>query len=123
MDRIVAPPSAITGYHAHIYYDEGSRAEAAALREALDAHFQVVLGRWRDMPVGPHPQAMYQVIFAVEEFPQLVPWLMLHRGSLVVLVHPLTDDEYEDHAHHALWLGAKLPLKLDVLRHGPTESA
>jgi aromatic ring-cleaving dioxygenase len=120
---ITGPTGAITGYHAHVYYDEASRAEAAALREAVDAQFKVALGRWRDMPVGPHPQAMYQVAFGVEEFPRLVPWFMLNRGSLVVLVHPLTDDEYEDHAHHALWLGAKLPLNLAVLRHGPTEPA
>ena len=118
---ITGPTGGITGYHAHVYYDEASRAEAAALREAAEARFEVVLGRWRDMPVGPHPQAMYQMAFGVEEFPRLVPWLMLNRGSLVVLVHPLTKDEYEDHAHHALWLGAVLPLKLEVLRHGPTE--
>ena len=82
---ITGPTGAITGYHAHVYYDEASRAEAAALREAADARFKVVLGRWRDMPVGPHPQAMYQIAFGVEEFPRLVPWLMLNRGSLVVL--------------------------------------
>jgi DOPA 4,5-dioxygenase len=59
---------------------------------------------------------MYQVAFAVEDFPRLVPWLMLNRGELVVLVHPNTDDEYDDHAHHAVWLGAKLPLRLEVLK-------
>lgn len=120
---ITGPTGAITGYHAHIYYDAASRAEAAALREAAGARFKVVLGRWHDVPVGPHPQAMYQMRFATEEFPSLVPWLMVNRGSLVVLVHPLTDDEYEDHCHHALWLGAVLPLKLEVLHHGPTEPA
>ena len=120
---VTGPTGGITGYHAHVYYDEARRAEAAALREAMGARFKVVLGRWHDMPVGPHPQAMYQVAFGVEEFPRLVPWLMLNRGSLAVLVHPLTQDEYEDHAHHGLWLGAMLPLKLEILRHGPTESA
>ncbi|HUN44934.1 MAG TPA: DOPA 4,5-dioxygenase family protein [Stellaceae bacterium] len=114
------PVAAISGYHAHVYYDAASRTAAAALREAVAAHFQVVLGRWRDEPVGPHPQAMYQVAFAVEEFPRLVPWLMLSRGELVILVHPLTGDDYEDHAHHAMWLGAKLPLKLHTLVRGGT---
>jgi DOPA 4,5-dioxygenase len=114
------PATAITGYHAHVYYDEASRAAAAALRDALAARFQVVLGRWRDEPVGPHPEAMYQVAFPIEEFPRFVPWLMLNRGDLVILVHPLTGDDYVDHAHHALWLGAKLPLKLETLLHGST---
>jgi DOPA 4,5-dioxygenase len=59
---------------------------------------------------------MYQVIFPVADFARLVPWLLLNRGPLAILVHPNTDDEYADHAHHALWLGAKLPLRLDVLK-------
>ena len=107
---------AIEGYHAHIYYDPDSRPQAERLREAIGAAFEVQLGRWHDRPVGPHPQAMYQVAFPLAEFPRLVPWLMLNRGSLAVLVHPLTGDDYEDHAHHALWLGRVLSLDLESLR-------
>jgi len=108
----------ITGYHAHIYYDAATRSIAERLREGIGAQFKVTLGRWHDAPVGPHPQSMYQVAFPVEEFPRLVPWLMLNRHGLTVLVHPMTGDEYEDHARHGLWLGAILPLKLEVLRRG-----
>ena len=59
---------------------------------------------------------MYQVAFAPEEFGRFVPWLMLNRGGLDVLVHPQTGDAYADHTEHASWLGAPLPLRLDVLR-------
>jgi aromatic ring-cleaving dioxygenase len=45
-----------------------------------------------------------------------VPWLMLNRGGLAVLVHPLTDNAYDDHSKHALWLGTPIALKLDILR-------
>jgi aromatic ring-cleaving dioxygenase len=110
----------ITGYHAHIYYDATTREMAGVLREEIGRRFECTLGRWRDEPVGPHPTSMYQVAFPVAEFPRLVPWLMLNRRDLVVLVHPLTGDDYEDHAHHALWLGAKLPLKLEALHRGKT---
>lgn len=118
MDSASPDLSAITGYHAHIYYDPSStRDEAALIREQIATLFPAVrLGRWHDVPVGPHAVAMYQVAFAVEEFPRFVPWLMLNRGELAILVHPMTDDEYQDHAHHALWLGEKLPLRLEVLK-------
>ncbi|HUL10042.1 MAG TPA: DOPA 4,5-dioxygenase family protein [Candidatus Acidoferrum sp.] len=108
-------PSRIEGFHAHIYYDRETRLVAERLREAIGAGFAVQLGRWHDKPVGPHPVSMYQVAFAVPEFPRLVPWLMLNRESLSILVHPLTGNDYDDHAHHALWLGAPLPLRLDQL--------
>jgi aromatic ring-cleaving dioxygenase len=111
-------PARIAGYHAHVYYAPETRAVAERLRAAIGGGFAAQLGRWHDVPVGPHPTAMYQVAFEVAEFPRLVPWLMLNRGGLDVLVHPLTGDDYEDHARYALWLGERLPLRLDVLRRG-----
>jgi aromatic ring-cleaving dioxygenase len=62
---------------------------------------------------------MYQVAFEAEEFSTLVPWLMLNREGLDVLVHPLSGDSVADHTRFAAWLGAPLPLRLDVLRRGP----
>lgn len=105
----------ISGYHAHVYYDASTRDVAARIREALGAEFTVTLGRWHDKPVGPHPRWMYQVAFAPDQFPLLVPWLMLHRAGLDVLVHPDTGHALADHRDHALWLGEKLPLNFAAL--------
>jgi DOPA 4,5-dioxygenase len=116
MTEAAAEPVRIEGYHVHIYYDAKTRPQAAVLRTAIGDKFPVELGRFRDEPVGPHPEPMFQVKFAAEVFDALVPWLMLNRGGLDVLLHPLTDDAYADHSRHAAWLGAKLPLKLDGLR-------
>jgi DOPA 4,5-dioxygenase len=79
----------IVGFHAHIYFDNDSRDAAARVREGL-AQFEVQLGRWHDKPIGPHPQAMYQVAFLPTQFGKVVPWLMLHREELNILVHPET---------------------------------
>ncbi len=111
-----AETATITGYHAHIYYDEVSRATAARIREELDTRFEVQLGRWRDEPVGPHPRPMYQVAFAVDKFTEVVPWLMLNHDGLIVFIHPETGDDLADHSDHALWLGEKIDLKLDMFR-------
>lgn len=106
--------AAIEGYHAHIYYTQETKESAERIRAALGAQFAVALGRWHDVPVGPHPQSMYQVAFAPDEFARVVPWLMLHREGLSVLVHPETGDDYQDHATHSLWLGTPLPLRLEI---------
>ena len=111
-----AETTVIRSWHAHVYYDPGTRPAAERLREAIGAGFEVQLGRWHDEPVGPHPTSMYQVAFAVEEFPKLVPWLMLNRGVLSILVHPRTDDEVADHERLPLWLGRQLPLNIEMLR-------
>lgn len=59
---------------------------------------------------------MYQVAFATDQFDKVVPWLMLHREGLDILVHPNTRDAVTDHTDHALWLGEKLAVNLDPLR-------
>ena len=109
-------PGQIRGYHAHIYYDPTTKPVAARLREAIGSGFDVRVGNWHDEPVGPHPVSMYQIAFPVAEFAPLVPWLMLNRAGLNVLVHPETADAYDDHTINAMWLGTPLPLRLDVLR-------
>jgi aromatic ring-cleaving dioxygenase len=115
-----ADSSVISGYHAHLYYTPETRPIAERLRAAIGERFpQARVGNWHDEPVGPHPVAMYQVAFAVEYFPLLVPWLMLNRENLDVLVHPLTDDSVADHTRFALWLGSPLPLRVEALRKGP----
>lgn len=117
-----APPpidaSAIAHYHAHVYYDPATtREQAARLRERIAAGFpQALLGRWHDVPVGPHPRAMYQVAFPAVMLGSLVPWLMLNRDGLTILLHPETGDDYADHAHHAVWFGEVLPLRLEMFR-------
>jgi DOPA 4,5-dioxygenase len=111
-------PHAITAYHAHVYYDPAkTRGNAERLRERVAEKFpQAKLGRWHDELVGPHPQSMYQIAFARELLAEFVPWLMLNRDGLTVLLHPETGDNYTDHSAHAAWFGAVLPLRLEVFR-------
>ena len=118
-----ASPETIREYHAHIYYDAGTRRAAAELRADLSEHFDVILGRWRDEPVGPHPVAMYQVAFEPAVFAEFVPWLMLNRRGLTILVHPDTGHDVPDHEDHPLWLGEKLDLDIDKLREFVRKSA
>ncbi len=105
----------IHSYHAHVYYDAASRARAERVRGWIAERFLVRLGAWHDRPVGPHPQGMFQVAFAPDVFAAFVPWLMLNRLGLTVLVHPNTDNERADHLVHALWMGAVLPLDATML--------
>jgi DOPA 4,5-dioxygenase len=97
----------IVGFHTHIYFDTDRRDAAARVREGL-AQFEVPLGRGHDKPIGPHPEAMYQVAFLPDQFGKVLSWLMLHREELNILVHPETGDDVADHTLHSLWLGEKL---------------
>jgi aromatic ring-cleaving dioxygenase len=110
----------VKGFHAHVYFDPASRDAAARVRDGLAARFDVELGRWHDKSVGPHPKSMYQVKFLPNEFGKVVPWLMLNREGLDVLVHPETGNDVRDHTDHSLWLGERLELNIEVLRQART---
>lgn len=118
MSESAKNPNAISAWHAHVYYDPKdaeSRARAARLRHAVEARFAARMGRWHDVPVGPHPSAMYQIAFGPELFPTLAPFLMLNRDGLTILLHPETGRPRDDHTRHAAWLGAVLAIKAETL--------
>ena len=105
-------------YHAHIYYhDAATRKTAGRVREQLAKNFEVELGRWRDEPVGPHPQPMYQVAFRKGQFPRIIPWLMENRDGLTIFIHPNSGDGLGDHSFRALWMGKVLRLRLGMFKN------
>lgn len=106
----------VTGYHAHVYFDAATQPAAERLRETLIDQFNVEAGGFSIEPRGPHPISQFNVIFKTDEFQHVVPWLMLNRAGLDVLVHPLTDDMYDDHSAYALWLGTPVSLTLEHMR-------
>jgi len=111
--KMKAKTPKIKGFHAHVYYDPETKEAAQRVREGL-SRFAVQLGSWHDELVGPHLKSMYQVAFAPEEFGKVVPWLMLNREGLDVLVHPSTGDGKGDHLDRSLWLGTKLGVNVSV---------
>ena len=105
----------IKNYHAHVYYDKATKNAANQLHDEIKHHFDVTIGRWHDSPVGPHPKAMFTVIFDSHQFGPFVSWLQINRKGCNILVHPNTGTDLDDHTKHAIWLGNSLNLLLDKL--------
>ena len=119
MNLAETPTPTIRGYHAHVYFAQDSIAQARTLCEAAAQRFDVVMGRVHEKPAGPHPDWSCQLAFKPAVFADLIPWLAMHRAGLVVLVHPISDNELLDHTDRAMWMGAVRVLDLSVLSAGP----
>ena len=61
-------------------------------------------------------QHYHEIAFPPPLLASFLPWLMLNRDGLSILLHPGTGDTYADHIDHAVWLGSMLPLRMNVLR-------
>jgi aromatic ring-cleaving dioxygenase len=108
---LIAKISEIDSYHAHIYFrDPIERDTAMRLRAEISERFSVQMGRVHDLQIGPHDAPMYQVAFDCEVLPKLIPWLMLNRDGLVILIHPNTANPRRDHLVNSFWMGAVLPI-------------
>lgn len=113
----VRDPASITSWHAHVYFDAGTRDAAWDLREliARELSRHVQIGRFHEKPVGPHPVWTYQLAFDAPDFSHVVGWLVLNHGALDVFIHPNTGDALSDHRDAALWLGKSYALNLRAL--------
>ena len=108
--------SAISEYHAHVYYDAATRPQAEELCQAAGSTFGVKVGRMHDNPVGPHPRGSCQLTIETAQLSDVLPWLVLNRGKLTVFTHAQTGNALKDHTQHVIWLGPSETLKLDQFR-------
>ena len=112
------PTNDFDRYHAHVYFDEATEADARQLCVKTWQACHVGLGRFHRRPVGPHPVWSCQLMFDKDEFDRVIPFLDDARSALNILVHPLTDDDLADHTTLARWLGESVELVTEIFEEG-----
>jgi len=108
--------STIENFHAHVYYDAATRAQALKLCEDAGKTFGVKVGRMHDNPVGPHPRGSCQLTVPKDRFAEVISWLVLNRHGLTVFAHAQTGHALKDHTDHVIWLGPSETLDLSQFR-------
>lgn len=101
-------------FHAHVYFDADTLAQATALCETVRDTFDIKMGRVHEKPVGPHPCWSCQLTVPYEKFAEVTSWLSLNRDGLVVFIHAETGDDLADHTKHVIWLGESVTLKTEM---------
>lgn len=105
----------ISGFHAHVYFDEATVDQARGLCEAARDRFGAEMGRMHLKPVGPHPRWSCQLTFTPDVFGEIMQWLTLNRNGLTVFTHAETGDAVTDHTELSIWMGEMLELDLSAL--------
>lgn len=105
-------------YHVQTAPDQVQYSKDLWARIRLEFPELRIYRRW-DQPIGPHPVGMFEVnLSSPAEFGAFVPWLVVWRGPLSVLVHPNSTEtdveegvrEERNHVERAFWLGERWPL-------------
>ena len=105
-------------YHAHIYFTlQQSALAASVLSNIAQAIPQLsYVGRLIPMPIGPHPQPMFEIHIPAAILPSALEKIAVLREGLSVLIHPVQQDELAAHSTQAQWLGEKLTLNLSIFK-------
>lgn len=116
MNEIKRPVNSHNAYHAHVYFDEVTKAMAKKLCELSAEDFGLQVGRFHEKLVGPHPHWSCQIIFGAKDFDRYIAWLEENREGLTIFVHALSGDDWQDHTDFAYWLGQAAELNLEVFK-------
>ncbi|MGH1360678.1 MAG: DOPA 4,5-dioxygenase family protein [Burkholderiaceae bacterium] len=108
--------TSIASWHAHVYFDAATLAQAEDLCERAGQQLPVQKGRVHQKPVGPHPQWSCQLAFASEHLNEVVHWLTLNRAGLTVFMHPNSGNDLVDHRDRAIWFGTSDTLNLAIFQ-------
>lgn len=106
----------IKEYHAHLYFGEATLERAKKVVEKAKESGLFSVGRVHEKNVGPHPRWSCQLLFENSQLPVALPWIIGNRDGLTIFMHPQTGNDYEDHANHAIWMGERLDLNLDIFK-------
>ena len=102
-------------FHAHIYFNAGSRDQAEALQKKAQheiSNWTLGISKLIDRAVGPHPVPMFEIDFFESHLGEIVSWLYSSRGELNILIHRDQTPETPEHTTNAIWIG--IPQKLDL---------
>lgn len=115
MEKLKTPQ--ILDFHAHIYFENSQFDIAGKIQQQIKKDLQknlTYIGELINRPIGPHPLPMFEIDFSTENFERIVTYLMIHRESLSVLIHPQSGNDLYDHSQCAMWLGKQLELNYSV---------
>ena len=99
-------------YHAHIYWWNQRHREIAMQMRAELERIGGQVGAVHDIPIGPHPHAMFQVVYDSQNQQLIEDTINTMRQDLSVLLHESINDDVRDHTLGARWLGKELELDL-----------
>ena len=110
--------TAISDFHAHIYFDPAELGQAQALGREIQQRFGVPLGHFHTSPIGPHPRGSCQVTVPTAQFGEVATWLAVNRAGLTIFAHASTGDDRADHMRNVIWFGPSETLDLSIFGVG-----
>jgi len=129
----------IKEYHIHVYFHQHNQEQVTAALELRDGIVEevragnlkvvcagvtsqilpgIIDAEVPDLfmkPDGPHPIGSFEIWVPQEQLSQALSFVLLRRGVLSLLLHPLGRTELEDHTTLATFFGAEYGLDLTPL--------
>lgn len=103
-------------FHAHIYFETlklGNKFRNKIIKvfnEDDNLNITNIQGseNFQDL-YSPHDYFTFEVLFTKNIYYDFTVWLQLYRDDKInIMIHPITENLYEDHVIHQYWYGEKI---------------
>lgn len=104
-------------YHLHFFFNLEEVIEVNTIHERVAnelAHlakiFPLLLRE-----AGPLPKPMFMLEFSKDSLQEIIIFFHVYKENYSILIHPELTDELLAHTRHSIWIGKKMPLRLEYL--------
>lgn len=104
-------------YHLHFFFNLEKCPEVNKIHEKVTNQLSHIAKIFPLLlrPAGPLPKPMFMLEFSEEFKEEIIFFFKEYQECFSIFIHPELDDELLAHTDHSIWIGEKIPLRLEYL--------
>ncbi|MBF7696047.1 DOPA 4,5-dioxygenase family protein [Acinetobacter rathckeae] len=104
-------------YHLHFFFDLVEVQHIKKIHEKVTSQISHLATIFPLLlrPAGPLPKPMFMLEFSEDVVNEIILFFKQYEKDYSIFIHPELDDEVLAHTDCSIWIGKKIPLRLEYL--------
>ncbi|SDB81277.1 DOPA 4,5-dioxygenase family protein [Acinetobacter boissieri] len=104
-------------YHLHFFFDLEETEYVHKIHEKVTNQISHLAKIFPLLlrPAGPLPKPMFMLEFSKDVMSEIILFFKQYEENYSILIHPELANEVLAHTDHSIWMGKRIPLRLEYL--------